>query len=102
MEKSFPLKWILIIVLAILFVPIPFYVGSDKAVCLGIDICPKQGWNFGPSLWQKISAPKKPNSLPSNAVDKFCGGIANIACPSGYTCKLDGSYPDSGGKCIKN
>src|SRR3989338_5757216 len=32
---------------------------------------------------------------------KFCGGIANIECPSGYTCKLDGFYPDAGGKCVK-
>jgi hypothetical protein len=33
---------------------------------------------------------------------KFCGGIAGIACPEGYTCKLDGNYPDAGGKCAKN
>ncbi|OGM24498.1 hypothetical protein A2715_01070 [Candidatus Woesebacteria bacterium RIFCSPHIGHO2_01_FULL_39_32] len=32
---------------------------------------------------------------------KFCGGFAGIACPEGYTCKLDGNYPDSGGTCIK-
>lgn len=32
---------------------------------------------------------------------KFCGGIAAIACPEGYTCQLDGSYPDAGGKCVK-
>lgn len=30
---------------------------------------------------------------------KFCGGIAGIACPNGFTCKLDGSYPDAGGVC---
>jgi len=33
---------------------------------------------------------------------KFCGGIAGVACPEGYTCKLDGNYPDAGGKCVKN
>ena len=54
-------KWILFIILAVLFIPIPFYISSDKAVCLGIDICPKQGWNFGPSLWQKISIDKTAN-----------------------------------------
>lgn len=32
----------------------------------------------------------------------FCGGIAGIACPAGYSCKLEGSYPDAGGTCIKN
>ncbi|GEM_PF-4535157 len=55
--KSFPLKWLLIIVLiaSILFAPIPYYVSGDKVVCLGIGICPKYGWNLGPSLWQRIS-----------------------------------------------
>ena len=34
---------------------------------------------------------------------KFCGGIASgqFTCPSGYTCSLDGSYPDAGGHCAK-
>lgn len=31
--------------------------------------------------------------------NKFCGGIAGIACPKGYNCVLDGKYPDAGGKC---
>lgn len=31
---------------------------------------------------------------------KFCGGIANIQCPFGYICQLDGNYPDAGGKCV--
>ncbi len=37
---------------------------------------------------------------------KFCGGIAaNLPqnqCPQGYTCRLDGDYPDAGGVCVKN
>ena len=37
--------------------------------------------------------------LPSTG--QFCGGIAGIACPVGYECKLDGNYPDAGGTCIK-
>lgn len=31
---------------------------------------------------------------------QFCGGIAGIQCPQGYECKLDGDYPDAGGKCV--
>lgn len=31
----------------------------------------------------------------------FCGGIAGIACSTGYKCILDGQYPDAGGKCQK-
>lgn len=30
----------------------------------------------------------------------FCGGIAGIQCPAGEKCKLDGNYPDAGGKCV--
>ena len=30
----------------------------------------------------------------------FCGGFAGILCPEGYSCKLEGSYPDAGGKCV--
>lgn len=32
----------------------------------------------------------------------FCGGIAAMRCPYGYYCKLDGTYPDAGGKCVFN
>jgi len=31
---------------------------------------------------------------------KFCGGIAGLTCPEGYSCKLDGDYPDAGGSCV--
>jgi len=41
----------------------------------------------------------------TNPEGRFCGGIgANLPenqCPEGYRCKLDGDYPDAGGKCIK-
>lgn len=30
----------------------------------------------------------------------FCGGITAISCPSGYSCKLDGDYPDVDGTCM--
>ncbi len=35
-------------------------------------------------------------------MSQFCGGIAGIQCPAGYTCKLDGNYPDTGGVCVKD
>ena len=42
----------------------------------------------------------------SDAEGKFCGGIAaNLPenqCPEGFSCKLDGKYPDAGGVCVKN
>jgi hypothetical protein len=34
-------------------------------------------------------------------IGKFCGGIAAFPCASGYRCKLDGTYPDAGGQCVK-
>ena len=38
------------------------------------------------------------------AIWKFCGGIAagRFPCDAGYSCKLDGNYPDAGGHCVKN
>ena len=30
----------------------------------------------------------------------FCGGIANVHCPTGLTCQLDGPTPDAGGHCV--
>jgi hypothetical protein len=31
---------------------------------------------------------------------KFCGGIAAFPCATGYSCQLDGTYPDAGGHCV--
>lgn len=36
-----------------------------------------------------------------DSLKKFCGGIAAIKCPAGQKCKLSGTYPDAGGKCVK-
>lgn len=33
---------------------------------------------------------------------QFCGGIAGTECPTGYSCQLEGDYPDAGGKCVKS
>lgn len=30
----------------------------------------------------------------------FCGGIQGKACPEGFSCKLDGDYPDASGNCV--
>lgn len=32
---------------------------------------------------------------------KQCGGIANIQCAAGTTCKLSGNFPDASGTCVK-
>lgn len=41
-----------------------------------------------------------PATIPSSAPESlFCGGIAGTQCPDGYTCQLDGDYPDAGGIC---
>lgn len=34
--------------------------------------------------------------------DAMCGGIAAIQCDEGYTCELDGNYPDASGICVKS
>lgn len=50
---------------------------------------------------QMLSTFKFTDENPTPSPDgKFCGGFAGKPCPSGYTCKLDGKYPDAGGTCI--
>ena len=50
-----------------------------------------------------ISPTRTPALTPKpTATEIFCGGIAGISCPEGYTCQLDGNYPDAGGKCVVN
>lgn len=57
----------------------------------------------GPILHlEQISNPEEfPNPTSGDATGSFCGGIAGTPCPSGFICNLDGSYPDAGGKCVK-
>ena len=32
--------------------------------------------------------------------DKFCGGFVGSSCAPGYTCVMEGNYPDAGGHCV--
>ncbi len=77
--------------------------GNIIIVSPGLDI--EGGKTFYDQILSTIQfMNKKPTA--SSAEGKFCGGIAaNLPenqCPPGYTCKLDGNYPDAGGKCVKN
>jgi hypothetical protein len=57
-----------------------------------------------PSPTPTITVAPSLSSSPTeteNTEGKFCGGIAGIQCPNGYTCQLDGNYPDAGGTCVK-
>lgn len=68
-----------------------------------IKVCP-DGQTVGRVLpnCQFSSCPSiKPTVKQEESEGKFCGGIANISCPSGYICVFEGKYPDAGGKCIK-
>jgi hypothetical protein len=68
---------------------------SYPPVCIS-----KKGQRFIKPLTD--SETKLPEPSGTNGNGMFCGGIAGVACPEGSSCKLDGGYPDSGGKCIKN
>ncbi|HLE48995.1 MAG TPA: hypothetical protein VI819_03130 [Patescibacteria group bacterium] len=54
--------------------------------------------------WQELSQILSTFRFTGTEEDsgKFCGGIAGLACPEGYTCIYDGDYPDAGGTCRKN
>lgn len=56
--------------------------------------------NSIPQLDQILSTFRFTNT--GTPVGQFCGGFAGIECPLGSSCKLDGNYPDAGGKCIAN
>lgn len=53
-----------------------------------------------------IAEQQKPIMTPAQASPsatkegQFCGGVAAVQCGEGFTCQLDGTYPDAGGKCI--
>ena len=40
--------------------------------------------------------------MEPRAEGQFCGGIAAIPCQEGLHCRLEASYPDAGGKCLKD
>lgn len=49
----------------------------------------------------KTSSSSSAGTRPLGKEGAFCGGIAAFPCEAGLTCKLDGTYPDAGGKCVK-
>lgn len=55
-----------------------------------------------PDIVDYVNSRESPTMAPSptGSQGKFCGGIAGIRCPDGYSCKLDGGYPDAGGTCV--
>jgi len=44
--------------------------------------------------------PESTGQITPTPRGQFCGGIAGVECPSGYTCQLEGNYPDAGGTCV--
>lgn len=45
---------LLLLGIAIVFLPIPYYIPGDKVQCLLTENCPKPGWNLGPSLLNRL------------------------------------------------
>ena len=100
---------ILIGLFVLMFIPLPYYESKQLTCPFGPGPCPTPGWRFNPSIIQSLllSNAKQNNSLiitPSPIPDTnnskiICGGIAGILCPSGYTCKPEGNYPDAAGIC---
>ncbi|MFA5076955.1 MAG: hypothetical protein WC488_00840 [Candidatus Micrarchaeia archaeon] len=49
--------------------------------------------------WNMLTEAMLPRPLAGEG--EFCGGIAAFQCESGLECRLDGTYPDAGGTCIR-
>lgn len=71
---------------------------------------PKQG-NLNPSPFSPIIKNQKPNSSRDSGINlppgwqipgDYCGGSAGATCRQpGYSCLLEGSYPEASGRCVK-
>lgn len=64
-------------------------------------ICTADAQMCSDGSWVGRTGPKCEFICPTTDENSFCGGIAGVKCAAGLTCKLDGTYPDAGGKCIK-
>lgn len=74
-----------------------------KSCSTDVKVCP-DGQTVGRILPNCEFSPcpsLEPTAKQEESEGKFCGGIANIACPLGYRCVLEGKYPDAGGRCTK-
>lgn len=75
-----------------------------KYECYKNAACEKQ--NNGQCGWTQTGELKQClGKFENTAEGKYCGGKAGnlpeFQCPKGYKCKLDDSYPDASGKCVK-
>ena len=48
-----------------------------------------------------IKEERNATGIPPRSEGQFCGGIAAIRCQEGLACKLEATYPDAGGSCVK-
>ena len=71
------------IALAILFIPIPYYV-SGQPTCLLVEDCPKQGLNWGPSYFERIK-----NKLTKKAVNSAKTTPTPIQTPDNNNNEVD-------------
>lgn len=56
---------------------------------------------FRSNAYTKLIPKQGNSSISPNRQDSvFCGGIANIPCPSNYHCTSEGNYPDAGMICV--
>lgn len=70
--------------------------GSQTGVCIFPNGNECEEWAFFRGECDENGAVRK-----GATEGEFCGGIAGLPCEEGLSCKLDGSYPDAGGRCEK-
>jgi putative hemolysin len=74
--------------------------GGQYGICWKDGYSECEEWAFYRGECQIVAI--NATGLEPRAEGQFCGGIAAIPCQKGLHCKLDGTYPDAGGKCIKD
>jgi hypothetical protein len=71
-------------------------INVDFKVTCKKEVCPVPN----PVLNVKVTCPNCNQESGSVPTPTFCGGIAGVACPVGYSCQLESDNPDAGGTCV--
>lgn len=80
-----------------------FVAGNDDCFCtMQYDpVCGTNGFTYGNACMAGCAGVPVAHHGACGTDGDFCGGLMAKPCATGYSCKLDGDWPDAGGVCVK-
>lgn len=79
---------LLIIILGIVFVPVPYYQNENVVCKMGQENCPQKGWHWGQSLYQRLSISNNSQSQPTCTLEaKICPDGSSVG-RNGQNCEF--------------